>query len=153
MSCAGEARPPSAYPPRTAGGAELPIRWAVCISVVVVAGLTCLFIWNPAGSAFYPRCPLHALTGLHCPGCGTLRALHALTHGRLIEALGLNAFSILAAPLVLCHAVRSALAAARRRPLPRLTLPAGAIWALLALVLLYAILRNLPVHPFSLLAP
>jgi len=153
MSCADEARTPSAHPPQPAGGAESPLLWVACVAAVAVAGLTCLFVWNPTESAFYPPCPFHALTGLHCPGCGTLRAMHALAHGRPIEALGLNALSTLVAPFLVCHAVRSALAAVRRRPLPRLSLSAGAIWAFLGLVLLFAVLRNLPVYPLSLLAP
>lgn len=27
---------------------------------------------------FYPRCVLYTVTGLYCPGCGTLRALQAV---------------------------------------------------------------------------
>ena len=153
MNCAREARVHSAHPPQIAAGTEWSRLWVACVTTVAVAGLTCLFVWNPAQSTFYPPCLFHALTGLHCPGCGTLRAMHALAHGRLVEALGLNALSTLAAPLVVCHAARSALAAARHRPLPRLVLSAATIRAFLVLVLLFALLRNLPVYPFSLLAP
>ena len=36
---------------------------------------------DPHTSGRYPTCPFHAVTGLWCPGCGGLRAVHDLTHG------------------------------------------------------------------------
>ena len=45
-----------------------------------------------------PSCPLYAVSGLYCPGCGTLRCLHALTHGDLGAALGFNVLTVLAPP-------------------------------------------------------
>ncbi len=40
-------------------------------------------------------CPFKAITGLPCPGCGGLRALESLIHGRLWEALATNPLSVL----------------------------------------------------------
>jgi len=40
----------------------------------------------------FPPCLFHRLTGLSCPGCGMQRFVHALTHGRLAEAVGYNAY-------------------------------------------------------------
>jgi len=37
-----------------------------------------------------PTCPLHALTGLYCPGCGGTRAIQALLHGDPGRALAYN---------------------------------------------------------------
>jgi hypothetical protein len=45
-----------------------------------------LFVWDPAQHDFYPRCVFRALTGWECPGCGGLRAVHALLHGDLATA-------------------------------------------------------------------
>lgn len=45
-----------------------------------------------SGSADSPiKCPVHALTGLHCPGCGGQRAVQELLEGDLLGALGQNA--------------------------------------------------------------
>jgi hypothetical protein len=49
-----------------------------------------LYRFPPDRYSFYPRCPIYALTGWQCPGCGMTRAVAALLHGRLFEALHWN---------------------------------------------------------------
>ncbi|MDR1964896.1 MAG: DUF2752 domain-containing protein [Planctomycetaceae bacterium] len=57
------------------------------ISFFIVAGILCatglviLFLKHPSDSWLMPRCPFHVLTGLYCPGCGSLRAMYYLLHG------------------------------------------------------------------------
>src|SRR5258708_4223181 len=55
----------------------------------VEAGLI-LFFHNPSESQFYPVCLFHKLTGWHCPGCGSLRALFHLAHGHWATAFHFN---------------------------------------------------------------
>ena len=43
---------------------------------------------------------MYQLTGLACPGCGSLRALHQLTHGHFGEALRLNPMLVMALPFL-----------------------------------------------------
>ena len=52
--------------------------------------LLVLFFFDPARFSFYPRCPLHSVTGLDCPTCGSLRAIHQLLHGHVRAAYALN---------------------------------------------------------------
>ena len=40
------------------------------------------------------------VTGLLCPGCGTLRGLHQLLHGHLAAAFRLNPVMVLSLPLL-----------------------------------------------------
>lgn len=47
-----------------------------------------------------PMCSLYRMTGYYCPGCGGLRAAHALLHGRLPEAWSYNPFLVLLLPWV-----------------------------------------------------
>lgn len=75
------------------------------VPALVAVGLV-LYFFNPATHSFYPPCPLHALTGLDCPTCGGLRALHLLLHGEFRAAWAMNPFIFGAAPLVGCFLIR-----------------------------------------------
>jgi hypothetical protein len=50
---------------------------------------------DPNAPGHYPLCPTKAFTGLDCPGCGGLRAVHSLLHGDVTGALDHNAFVVL----------------------------------------------------------
>ena len=113
-----------------------------------------LYRFPPLAVGWYPRCPLLVLTGLYCPGCGALRAGHALLHGHLGEALGYNPLMVLALPILLYVLAGHATdALAGRRLLPRPALPGRASWAIVALIVAYGAVRNIPLFPFSVLAP
>jgi len=118
----------------------------------VLLGGVYLYAWNPAGSSMYPPCPFHALTGLHCPGCGTLRALHQLMHGNLKAALFLNPLAVLLLPAIAYTLLSGAWKTVGGKPFPTVFIPAFWIWLLLAMILAYWVLRNIPLYPFSLFA-
>ena len=69
------------------------------------AGLI-IYCFNPAENSFYPQCQFHHLTGLSCPGCGGLRALHELSHGHLAAAFRLNALLVVLLPFAAWLALR-----------------------------------------------
>ncbi len=121
----------------------------VAVVAVTAAGML-LFLHDPAGSKFYPRCPFRVLTGLVCPGCGTLRALYQLSHGNLRAALLLNPLTVLMLPVLAGWGVTKGACALAGRRAPAIWIPASWIWALLAVILLFWVLRNLPWYPFSL---
>lgn len=121
----------------------LAVGGAAALAVGVVAVLDP----NQAGS--YPTCPFLAVTGLQCPGCGTLRAVHALLHGDLVTAVDLNVLAVLAIPLFAWAWVawlRSSWRGRRGAPV----LPAAASYGIAALFTAFWVLRNLP--GFDLLA-
>ena len=68
------------------------------LALLGLAAAVLLFFFNPAEHAFYPRCPLHAVTGLDCPVCGGLRAAHLLLHGQVRDAFALNPFLFFTLP-------------------------------------------------------
>jgi hypothetical protein len=49
---------------------------------------------DPNTPGHYPICPLKAFTGLDCPGCGGLRAVHSLAHGDVVGALNHNVLAV-----------------------------------------------------------
>ena len=110
--------------------------------VAVAAGL--LRFFNPATTWFFPPCPFRALTGYLCPGCGTLRALHELLNGHLAAAFKLNPLMMLLMPYVGYSGASSALETVFGRALPRVFIRPACIWILLAIILLFWILRNTP---------
>jgi hypothetical protein len=115
----------------------------VSIGLVTLA-VAVLRVFNPATTWFFPPCPLRALTGYLCPGCGTLRALHELLNGHVAAAFKLNPLMMLLLPYVGYSGASSALETVFGRALPRVFIRPAYIWALLVIILLYWILRNTP---------
>ena len=62
----------------------------ICLVVTITLGI--LYNFNPQEYRFYPRCQFYMLTGLKCPACGMLRAIHCLLHGRIMDAIQFNFF-------------------------------------------------------------
>jgi hypothetical protein len=111
----------------------------------ILAGVALLLaLFDPVLAPFFPTCPFHALTGLHCPGCGSTRALHALFTGHPLQAAGFNVLAVLAVPAVLFILIRRPSSHQVRQ-----------VWIVtfLIVVILFGIVRNIPWQPFSLLAP
>lgn len=119
----------------------------VCWSVWCVAGgmvVALLYLYSPQATGWYPRCPFQFLTGLDCPGCGSLRALHAVLHGRLVEAFCCNPLLMVCLPMVgTWLAVRIFGALALNRTL-ELRLPSSLSIAIAVAVVIFFIARNVP---------
>jgi hypothetical protein len=98
-------------------------------------------------------CPFRTLTGFACPGCGTLRCLHALLHGDLAQALDRNALTVLVLPLLVAAWVVAGARAVSGRPVRTPRVPAWAIRALVVATVAFWAFRNVPAGPFSWLAP
>ncbi|WP_431958283.1 DUF2752 domain-containing protein [Nocardia lijiangensis] len=109
-----------------------------------VGAVVLLHFRDPHVEGSYGICPVYGLTGLYCPGCGGMRAVHNLTDGRLLDSLHSN---LLAIPLLLAFAVYLGDWAVRawRGERPRVPdLPRPFMWTVLALFVVYSVLRNTP---------
>lgn len=124
---------------------------ALAVFAATVGGVV-LFCFDPREFHFYPVCFFHRTTGLLCPGCGGLRALHQLLHGHLAAAFHFNPMLVLSLPLAFGLAVRYGLRKARNQP-ARIGLRPGWLWLILAVGLVVSLLRNVPGAPFALLGP
>jgi len=100
-----------------------------------------LYFFDPNQYSFYPRCLFHQTTGLFCPGCGSLRAIHQLLHGHLMAAARLNALLVLSLPVVLWMAARKILAGFMVR-LPAPAFRRWFLWIGLAILIFFSLLRN-----------
>lgn len=125
---------------RPASALAAPIACGCCM----LAGTAYVGLNDPsAGGGFLP-CPFRTLTGWWCPGCGLTRATHHLLHGDLGRAFEFNAFvvvilaGLLATWLVwLLHCTGRRLAWVR-------TIPVWAQVASVAVLVVFAVVRNLP---------
>lgn len=123
----------------------------------VVAGviLSLLFFFSPLFDfLFRLPCFFHVLTHFNCPGCGSQRALLALFKGNVLQAFAYNALfmiSLLIAVCYLCGIILNRLSIMQTHPTKIYTKKMG--WVMVTIVLLFWIFRNIPQHPFSLLAP
>ena len=119
--------------------------------VIALAGVLIIHWFPPHTHWFYPKCSLYVWTGLHCPGCGSLRAISALTHGNFGEALGSNLLLCLSLPVI------AGLFVFRRTRhgdwAVAASVPSWGWWLLLAVVFGFGVLRNLPGPLFESLRP
>lgn len=91
----------------------------------------------------YPACPIHQFLGIDCPGCGATRALAALLHGQFAEALRLNALLVLLLPIALAGALETYRRAIRPESFRWPNPPDAAIYATLAVTVIFTVARNL----------
>ena len=83
--------------PRSATGSGY--RFIPVIAVLLLAGVV-YTIFDPAETAWMPKCPVYVISGYSCPGCGTQRALHSLLNGDITGAFRANALLFLFIPLI-----------------------------------------------------
>jgi Protein of unknown function (DUF2752) len=140
--------PPVIQTPRTPRMAW----WWLGALPLIACGIV-LFLFNPSQYSFYPRCALYTMTGIYCPGCGSTRALYQLVHGHLLTALHYNLLLILSLPFVGYYSWRCARNWAAGETLPPLPLSGRWLKFLVAVIIIFTILRNIPCAPFTWLAP
>ena len=120
-----------------------PRRTALVLAGTAVAGCAYIAAVDPNQSAWYPQCPFKAMTGWDCPGCGMTRALRAVVTGHPGRALDHNALVVLAVVVGIIWYATSWVRTRRGRP--PLALRRGSWWtgALLVVVALFWVTRNI----------
>lgn len=106
---------------------------------------------DPNEAGHFPTCPFLFITGYYCPGCGSLRTIHALTHFDIETALTANIFAVAMFPVLIFYFVRWTAVRFTGGPVRRKVMHPMWIWALFGLVLSFWLLRNL--EPLAFLAP
>jgi hypothetical protein len=114
------------------------------VTAAGVAATVVVATRSPEESGHYPTCPFLAVTGWFCPGCGSLRTVHALAHGDLATAWDRNPLAVLLVPFVLVAWGAWGLRILGRRAWHPSRIRAGWIWGLLVVVLVYWVVRNVP---------
>ncbi|MGW0181326.1 DUF2752 domain-containing protein [Nocardia sp. NPDC003345] len=109
-----------------------------------IAAVTAVHLRDPHIEGSWGVCPVYALLGVYCPGCGGMRAVHNLTDGNIIDSLHSN---LLALPVLVLFAlwVGDGVVRGWRGENPRLPgIGSTTMWVLLGSLAIYTVLRNTP---------
>lgn len=118
----------------------------------IAAGAFVVGYFNPSTTGFFPTCPFHTMTGLNCPGCGMTRGFNALLHGDFLGALHFNALIPFFAFFFVYFVLSLFLIAIRGYGLSWKIFSPKVVIVFLIFTIVFAVVRNLPFYPFSLLA-
>lgn len=135
-----------------AGSTSRPRALAMAAGSAVLLGAALVRLHTTGGVdvAPVPLCPFHAVTGLSCPFCGSLRAVADLTHLDVAAALSSNlpvVLLVLPALVLTWGLWVQQLVTGRSSPRLRVT---NQTWAALGvLFLVFAVWRNLPQLPLG----
>lgn len=99
----------------------------------------------PRLGALVPACPIHEYFGLLCPGCGGTRAVVALLHGHLSEAVGLNALFVVLLPFGIWFGAESYRRAVRCREFDWPHVPVPLMYGMALAAVVFAVMRNVGV--------
>jgi hypothetical protein len=115
---------------------------AAGLLALISAGVV-LYLFDPETAGFYPVCALHSLTGLQCPGCGSLRALHQLAHGNISGAWRLNPLLVALLPMALWLGLRETVRWTFGWRWPGIITRPIVGWSLVIVTVVFGIARNL----------
>ena len=132
------------------------IAWKSRLFEMIKKGALICFIG--LGYAFFVHiigiavpCPLHAITGLYCPGCGITRMCMALLQLDLHGALKANTMALILLPWLMLVLFSWAIRYIKTGKRNLVRLQSAVVWCCCVLLLLFGISRNIPMLAF--LAP
>ncbi len=123
----------------------------ISILLVAAGALLLLYFFVEPKNGILPKCFFHELTGLYCPGCGVQRSFHALLNGHVLIAIDYNLLFILFLPLIIFFILAFSLG--RKHPATSFIYKPVFSFTVVIVVVSFWVLRNIPVTPFSWLAP
>ena len=113
------------------------------MAIVFVIAIAFLFVHDPMTAGFSYKCPVKYLTGYDCPGCGGQRAVHALLHLRIKEAIAYNPFLVIVTIYLLAVIIIQFLKGPRIEKIRHFILGQTMAWIYLSLMFIWTILRNI----------
>lgn len=128
------------------------LKYIVMLLLFMVIALLYFFI-NPSEVNFLPKCPLYVSTGIYCPGCGSQRATHNLLNFNFLGILQQNVLYAFGLVLITYHLIVTSLNTFLNKNFKNYLFYKKVPLFILAIIILFWILRNIPYYPFNLLAP
>ncbi|CAM3973764.1 DUF2752 domain-containing protein [Nocardiopsis rhodophaea] len=121
-----------------------PATAPLLLGAVGIAGAIMVHFIDPHEPGHYPTCPWLMLTGTFCPGCGTMRAVNALTNLDLFGALRMNILTIALLPFMAYSYAKWVYYSFRPPTGPVKAAHPVWLWLLLGAILAFWVVRNLP---------
>ena len=119
------------------------VRGPLALSGALAGATLALRARDPHRAHSWGVCPLYAITGIYCPGCGGLRAVNDLTRGHVLQALHSNVLVTVGYPVGV--ALLAWLVVRRWRGKPTSAAPRPWLgWAALVVALAFMVVRNTP---------
>ena len=127
-------------------------RYTKFLILFLAAGtILLLYFFIEPKNGNLPKCFFHELTGLYCPGCGVQRSFHALLNGHILTAIDYNLLFILFLPLIIYFILVFALG---KKHLSSSFIYKPVFSMMVVIVVIsFWVFRNIPITPFSWLAP
>lgn len=118
-------------------------RWAgpALVGAALGAGTVYTAVVDPNTSSAFPQCITKQFTGLDCPMCGGLRAVHALATGDLPAAVDHNAVVVVLLPMLAVLWATTLLRALGHEP-PTVRVPTWAPWVAVVVLVVFTVVRN-----------
>lgn len=125
---------------------------AACAAAAAGAAALYLYLFTPQGVPLV--CIFHSITGLYCSGCGAGRACYSILHGRFLDAFCYNPLMTVLLPLIGLYIAARVVdwIITGGNHIDR-KINVKFLTGVLIAVVIYGVLRNIPVFPFTLLAP
>ncbi len=111
------------------------------------------FFVNPSDVNFFPKCPLYVTTGIYCPGCGSQRATHQLLQFNLFGVLQQNVLYFIGILVLGYHGTITILNIYFKKHIYNYIYHPKTPIIILVIIIIYWVARNIPVYPFTILAP
>ena len=121
------------------------------IFIIAAGAILLLYFFVEPKNGILPKCFFHELTGLYCPGCGVQRSFHALLNGHILTAIDYNLLFILFLPLIIYFILAFSLG--KKHPYSSFIYKSTFSFTVVIVVVSFWVLRNIPIMPFSWLAP
>lgn len=122
-------------------------RLIICSAVLLIVGVAYAVFYTRTGIGI--PCPLRFLTGLKCPGCGVTRMCVSLLRGDFSAAWSYNPVILCLLPFFVFLGIQSIISYLKTGRVTFSRTVNRLIYGMIAVLLVFFIVRNITEHHFS----
>ncbi len=116
----------------------------------IVLVIFLLIVYLLVGNHFniYLFCPIKKFLGLYCPGCGVTRMLYSILKGQFYQAFRYNPLIFISLPFIVIYYMDYLYSNTKNKDTKLHFLEPGIWYFLIAIFIIYGILRNIEFFDF-----